>query len=110
MTTILLTKSRSFGKPRNEFGTNSGLIVYYAVMAFDALDEERSIIQPLDTEVRAEWAIRVLNVTYPDRTYQKVKKFANEGVTAEQLAPFLELSLNDLAKLEIAQKYGIDSE
>ncbi|MOA20532.1 hypothetical protein D3C78_1409820 [compost metagenome] len=51
----------------------------------------------------------MLNAKYPDRTYQKVKKIAKEDVPAEQMEPFLQLVLDDLAKLEIAQQYGIDS-
>ncbi len=39
-----------------------------------------------------------------------MKRYAKEGTTAEQLEPFLQLVLDDLAKLEIAQKYGIDSQ
>lgn len=110
MTTTFLAKSRGFRKPRNAFGTDFGLVVYYAVVAWDNIHDERGIIQPLDTEERAAWAIRVLNGLYPDQTYETVKKIAKEDVTAEQMEPFLQLVLDDLAKLEIAQKYGIDSE
>lgn len=82
MSTTFFAKSRGFSKPRNAFGTDFGVVVYYAVVAWDHLEEERSIIQPLDTEGRADWAIRVLSVTYPNRVYQAVKKHAKEDVTA----------------------------
>lgn len=110
MTAIILTKSRRFGRPRNGFGTSFGKIVYYAVIAWDNIHDDRGIVQPLDTEEHAAWAIRVLGGLYPDRTYETVKKFAKEDVTAEQMEPFLQLVLDDLTKLEIAQRYGIDPE
>lgn len=110
MTPILLTRSRHAGKPRNGFGTSFGQVVFYALVAWDNIHDERGIIKPLDTKERAAWAIRVLNGLYPDRTYETVKNIAKEGVTAEQMEPFLQYVLDDLAKLEIAQKYGIDPE
>lgn len=110
MTGILLTRSRHSGKLRNGFGTSFGQVVYFAVVAWDNIHDERGIVQPLDTEERAAWAIRVLNDVYPDRKYETVKKIAKEDVTAEQMEPFLQLVLDDLTKLEIAQRYGIDSE
>lgn len=110
MTPMLFTRSRHAGKPRNGFGTSFGQVVFYALVAWDNLHDEHGIIQPLDTEERADWATRVLHGLYPDRTYAAVKRYAKEGTTAEQLEPFLQLVLDDLAKLEIAQKYGIDSQ
>lgn len=110
MTTIFFTKSRHHGKPRNEFGTDLGITVYYNVTSYDDIHGDRSIIQPLDTEARADWAIRVLSLEYPTRTYTKLKMYTQKGMTSERLEPFLQLVLDDLTKLEIAHRYGIGSE
>ncbi|HCJ7658261.1 hypothetical protein R4K01_12920 [Pseudomonas aeruginosa] len=92
----------------NGFGTSSGLVVYYLVVAWDWVHEKRGIIQPLADDARAAWAVRVLGNQYPGRTYETVKKYAPEGVTIEQMEFFEAPVVEDLSKLEIAHNLGLD--
>jgi hypothetical protein len=92
----------------NGFGTSSGRVVYYLVVALDWVHEKRGIIQPLADAERAAWAVRVLGNQYPDRTYETVKKYAPEGVTIEQMEGFEAPLVEDLSKLEIAHNLGLD--
>lgn len=94
--------------PRNGFGTSNGNVVYYLVVAFDSITEERASVQPLADTDRAAWAVRVLSNHYPDRTYETLKKIAPEGVTIEQMEVFEGPVLEDLGKLEIAHRLGLD--
>lgn len=92
----------------NGFGTSSGRVVYYLVVAWDWTHEKRSIIQPLADDCRAAWAIRVLSAHYPERTYEAVKKYASEGVTVEQMEAFEAPVVEDLGMLELADQLGLD--
>lgn len=94
--------------PRNGFGTSNGHAVYYLVVALDSLTEERASIQPLADAERAAWAVRVLSNHYPERTYETVKKIAPEGVTIEQMEVFAGPIEEDLGRLELADRLGVD--
>ena len=92
----------------NSFGTSAGRVVYYQLVAWDWIHETRGILQPLADEARTAWAVRVLSNHYPDRTYETVKQYAPESVTIEQMEGFEALVVDDLTKLELAHRLGVD--
>ena len=84
------------------------MVVYYLVIAWDAVNEKRGIIQPLCDESRATWAIGVLSAHYPDRTYEALKRYAKKGVTTEQMEAFEAPIVEDLGMLKLADQMGLD--
>lgn len=92
----------------NSFGTSAGRVVYYQLLAWDWIHAERGIIQPLADAGRAAWAVRVLGNHYPDRTYETVKRYAPESVTIAQMEWFEAPVVDDLTKLELAHRLGVD--
>lgn len=94
--------------PRNGFGTSNGHVVYYLVAALDSLSEERASAQPLADADRAAWAVRVLSNHYPGRTYEAVRMIAPDGVTIEQMEVFAGWVEEDLGRLELAARLGVD--
>jgi hypothetical protein len=82
--------------------------VYYQLVAWDWVHDERGIIQPLADEARAAWAGRVLANHYPGRSYETVKRYTPESVTIDQMEGFEAPVVDDLTKLELAHRLGVD--
>lgn len=93
---------------QNTFGTEYGALIYYVAVDFEHVHAERGIVQPLDTAARADWAIGVLSKRYPERSYESVRRLAPDNITAEQMEVFAAPVLDDLSKLELADKMGVD--
>lgn len=85
-----------------------GLVEYYLVVAWDCLNEKRAIIQPLANKARADWAVGVLAGVYPDRAYSILKGNGKPGTTIEQMEAAEAPVIEDLGRLEIAQRLGMD--
>lgn len=90
------------------FSKSAGLVVYYVVVAWEHIHDKRGIIQPLADAERASWAVRVLGHHYPERTYETMKMYAQEGVSTQQMEAFEAPVVDDLSKLEVAHTLGLD--
>ncbi|MFI8482897.1 hypothetical protein ACIGCM_20245 [Pseudomonas sp. NPDC078700] len=90
------------------FSKSAGLVVYYIAAAWEHIHEKRGIIQPLGNAERASWAVHVLGHHYPERTYETMKMYAQEGVTTQQMEALEVPVVDDLGKLEVAHNLGLD--
>jgi len=99
---------RAAPRVSSSYTEEAGMVVYYLVVAWDAVNAKRGIVQPLCDESTATWAAGVLSAHYPDRTYETVKRYAKKGVTIEQMEAFGAPVMEDLNMLKLADQLGLD--
>ncbi|WP_033998024.1 hypothetical protein [Pseudomonas paraeruginosa] len=91
---------------RAEFGTSYGQLVYYQLVCWECIHDPRGVVQPLASEARAAWAVKVLTNHYGGRVYETVKRYMPPGAAIEQVEVFADWVLDDLFRLELADKQG----
>ncbi|MNG14650.1 hypothetical protein D3C85_1037410 [compost metagenome] len=94
---------------RNGFDQYDGSITYYTAIATDHLAEDRGVMQPFSSESRAAWASRVLQAHYPGRTYQTWRRVTPRGVDVTQMEALEAAAIDEVRRIELADKYGIDA-
>jgi hypothetical protein len=92
---------------RNGFARLGDAVLYYTALAPDHLSEERGAMQPFAEESRAAWACRVLQAHYPGRTYQTLRRVTPPGVDVAQLEALEAAAIDEVSRIEVADKYGL---
>ncbi|MNN84715.1 hypothetical protein D3C81_2019110 [compost metagenome] len=90
----------------------AGHAVVWAVVCWDAqgAGEERGMARPFSTEEKAQWAKGVLAAHYPGREYVVVRQLTEKPVDPERMVVFEGWAVEDIGKLELADKYKAWSE
>lgn len=91
---------------RNGFETVQGLPVIWQVVCWDAVKDGTShaMVRPISTEALANWAKGVLAKQHPDRTYEVNCYPLAKPVEAAQLTAFESLAMDEIKRLELAQR------
>lgn len=90
------------------FETAGKKVVFWSVVCWEAVKSggERSIVRPLATEQKAQWAIQVLTAHYPGRVYASLRQISEKEVEAAQMEVFERSVMDDVVALELAAKYA----
>ena len=91
------------------FETVGKKVVFWSVVCWEAVKSggERSIVRPLATEQKAQWAIQVLTAHYPGRVYASLRQTSEKDVEVAQMEIFERSVMDDVVALELADKYAI---
>ncbi|WP_193452847.1 hypothetical protein [Pseudomonas nitroreducens] len=88
----------------------NGHAVVWAAVCMTALSEDHGVVRPFSIKERAEWACRVLAAHYAGRVYQVVNQLTDRPVDSQQMEIFEGWAMEEVAKLELADKYKAWSE
>lgn len=88
------------------FETVEGLPVIWQVVCWDAMKDiaSHAMVRPLSSEALANWVGGVLAKHYPGRTYEVNRYPLAKPVEAEQLTAFESLAMDEVKRLELAQR------
>jgi hypothetical protein len=91
------------------FETVGQKVVFWSVVCWEAVKSggERSIVRPLATEQKAQWATQVLTAHYPGRVYDSLRQISEKEVDAAQMEVFERSVMDDVVAVELANKYAI---
>ena len=91
----------------NGFETVQGLPVIWQAVCWDAVNDGAShaMVRPLSTEALANWAKGVLSKQYPGRTYELNCYPLAKPVEPAQLAAFESLAMDEVKRLDLAQRH-----
>ena len=91
---------------RNGFKTVQGLPVIWQAVCWAAVSEGAShaMVCPLSTEANANWARDVLTKQYPGRAYEVNCYPLAKPVEASQLTTFESWAMDEVKRLELAQR------
>ena len=89
------------------FETVGNKVVFWSVVCWEAVKSggERSIVRPLATEQKAQWATQVLTAHYSERVYASLRQISEKEVEAAQMEVFERSVMDDVVALELAAKY-----
>lgn len=90
------------------FETVGKKVVFWSVVCWEAVKSggERSIVRPLATEQKAQWATQVLTAHYSGRVYASLRQISEKEVEAVQMEVFERSVMDDVVALELAAKYA----
>lgn len=89
------------------FETRQGLPVIWQAICWQGMAEAQphSMIRPLSTEARAEWAKGVLEAHYPGRVYEVNSYLLGKPVEVNQLAVFEGWAMDEVTRIELENKF-----
>lgn len=101
-------RARVARQVRNRFETRLGHPVVWQAVCWVAVKDgtRHALIRPVSTEALAIWAKGVLETEYTGRTYEVNQYQLANPVDEERLTTFESWALEDIKRMELAQKYS----